>query len=68
MAGIGAAPSNNGFSLLAGGGIDIKLSHAIAVRPGEFDYLLTRFRNNFTNQGAQSQNNFRYSAGVVFQF
>jgi Outer membrane protein beta-barrel domain len=68
VAGIGAAPSNNGFALLAGGGIDIKLTHAIAVRPGEFDYLLTRFGNAFTGAGSQNQNNFRYSAGIVFQF
>jgi hypothetical protein len=68
VTGIGAAPSNNGFALLAGGGIDIKLSHAIAVRPAEVGYLLTRFGNNFTGAGAQSQNNFRYSGGIVFQF
>lgn len=68
VGGIGAAPSNNGFSLLAGGGIDIKLSHAIALRPAEVGYLLTRFGNNFTGAGAQSQNNFRYSGGIVFNF
>ncbi len=68
VAGVGAAPSNNGFSLLAGGGVDINLSHAVAIRPVEVGYLLTRFGNNFTGAGAQSQNNFRYSGGIVFNF
>ena len=37
---------------------------SIAIRPAEVDYLYTRFNNSAT--GAQS--NFRYQAGVVFNF
>lgn len=62
-----SAPSNNGFAMAVGGGLDFKLSHSIAVRPGEFDYLLTRFGNPVT-QNNNNQNSFRYQAGVVFEF
>src|SRR5271165_2480701 len=36
------SPSNNAFDFIIGGGIDIPLSEHIAIRPVEFDYLLTR--------------------------
>ena len=55
------SPSGNAFALAAGGGIDIPVSRRIYIRPGEFDYLYTRFTNQFTNAG---QNNFRYLAGL----
>ena len=61
------APANNGFAMALGGGIDIKVSHSVAIRPGEFDYVLTRFGNPISNNN-NNQNNFRYNAGVVFQF
>ncbi|HEX8814075.1 MAG TPA: outer membrane beta-barrel protein [Terriglobales bacterium] len=67
----GKAPSNNAFAMTVGGGLDIALNKkgTIAVRPGEFDYLYTRFNTsslNPTNQSAQSS--FRYVAGLVFNF
>jgi len=61
------SPSNNAFDFLIGGGIDLKLSQHIAVRPAEFNYFLTRFGNDFTH-GNNNQSNFRYQAGVVFMF
>ena len=54
------------FTLAAGGGVDVSVSHRIAIRLGEFDYVLTKFRNPLTN--ASSQNNFRYVGGVVLKF
>ncbi len=67
VTGIGAAPSNNAFALVAGGGVDFALSRHFAFRPAEFDYLLTRFGNNITGNN-QNQNSFRYAAGIVFRF
>jgi opacity protein-like surface antigen len=67
LTGIGAAPSNNAFAFTVGGGLDIKLSHAISFRPAEFGYLLTHFSNQLTGN-SNTQNNFRYAAGVVFGF
>jgi Outer membrane protein beta-barrel domain len=60
-------PSNNAFDFVLGGGIDIPLSHSIAVRPAQVDYVLTRFGNGFT-KGNQNQSNFRYQAGIQFRF
>jgi len=41
-------PSNNAFDFVIGGGIDIPLTHSIAFRPAQVDYVLTRFGNGFT--------------------
>lgn len=57
------SPAEDGFAMAVGGGVDIPLGHVIAFRPAEFDYLLTHFTNQFANS---NQNNFRYSAGLVF--
>jgi len=54
-------PQGNGFALSAGGGLDIPINRRVYIRPGEFDYLYTRFVNQFNNAG---QNNFRYLAGL----
>jgi hypothetical protein len=61
------SPSNNAFDFLIGGGIDIPLGEHIAIRPVQFEYLLTRFGNSFT-AGNNNQSNFRYQAGVQFRF
>ncbi len=57
--------SNNSFAMVVGGGIDINAGKHFAIRPAQFDYLLTRF-----NPGSQSetQNCMRYSAMIVFKF
>jgi hypothetical protein len=60
-------PSNNAFDFVIGGGVDIPLSHSIAFRPVQVDYVLTRFGNGFTS-GNQNQSNFRYQAGIQFRF
>ena len=62
-----ANPSNNAWDFIIGGGIDIPLTKSIAIRPAQFDFLLTRFGNGFT-RGNNNQSNFRYNAGVVFRF
>jgi hypothetical protein len=60
-------PSNNAFDFVIGGGLDIPLSHSIAFRPVQVDYVLTRFGNGFTS-GNQNQSNFRYQAGIQVRF
>ena len=62
-----ASPSNNAFDFIIGGGFDIPLSKSIAIRPAQFDFVLTRFGNNFTH-GNTNQSNFRHNAGIVFRF
>lgn len=58
---------NNAWDFLIGGGVDIPVSHSIAIRPARFDYVLTRFGNQFTF-GNNNQSNWRYTAGVVIRF
>jgi hypothetical protein len=62
-----ASPSNNAWDFVIGGGIDIPLSKSIAIRPAQFDFVLTRFGNGFTG-GNNNQSNFRYNGGIVFRF
>lgn len=57
------SPAEDAFAMAFGGGIDIPLGHTVSFRPAEVNYLLTRFTNQFANS---NQNNFRYSAGLVF--
>ena len=54
------------FTLAVGGGLDVHVSRVIALRLGEFDYVLTRYSNPLTN--TNNQNNFRYVGGVIFKF
>jgi hypothetical protein len=64
--GKGASPSNNGFALIVGGGIDLAVKERISLRLGEFDYELIHFGSAALGGGNTS--NFRYQAGVVFNF
>ena len=63
---ISSTPTQNPFTLAAGGGLDVTISHHFAIRPGEFNYVLSRFSNPLTN--TNNQNNFRYCAGLIFKF
>ncbi len=58
--GVSGGLSDTGFALTLGGGIDINAGKYIAIRVGQFDYLLTRVFDG-------SQHNFKYSAGLVFK-
>jgi opacity protein-like surface antigen len=56
--------TENNFAMTAGGGIDVKVSKHVAVRPVQAEYFLTKIPDGLNNR----QNNFRFSAGVVFRF
>ena len=34
---------NNGFAMAFGGGVDVKVGRHPALRPAQFDYLMTRY-------------------------
>lgn len=59
--GVTASTSDSGFSWAMGGGVDYKFLPHIAIRVGQFDFLQTHISSN-------TQNNFRYSGGVVIRF
>lgn len=61
-----AQGNQNPFSLAVGGGIDLPVSHVIAVRVAELDYVLTRLTNPITS--TNNQNHFRYVAGLQFRW
>lgn len=56
-----SSPTQNGFASALGGGLDLKVLPLLSVRPIQIDYLLTHFNS-------KTQNQFRYSAGVVIRF
>jgi len=56
--------SETAFAMLLGGGVDVKAMRGIWLRVGQFDYMYTKHDSTFGFTG--HQNNFRYSAGVVF--
>jgi hypothetical protein len=58
---ITASPTRNAFATTLGGGLDLKVLPFISLRPIQIDYLLTHFNSN-------TQNQFRYSAGIVLRF
>lgn len=67
--------STNTFAMAVGGGLDIKLSRTVILRPIQLDYYLTRFEApdvtqppGTTSPRARNQNNLRYAAGIAFNF
>jgi opacity protein-like surface antigen len=60
-------PSANSFAMTAGGGLDLRVSHRIAIRLIQAEYLMTRFDDLSTGATA-TQNDMRLSAGLVLRF
>lgn len=58
------ASSTNAFAATLGGGWQVNLSRAVALRALDADYYLTKFLNGTNDH----QNNLRVSAGIVFRF
>jgi hypothetical protein len=63
---ISATGTQHPFTMFVGGGVDYAINHRIALRLGEFDYVLTRYTNPLTN--TNNQNSFRYLGGVLIKF
>lgn len=61
----GMTGSDNVFAWALGGGVDAKINRRFSVRLGQFDFLMTRFNEG---PGASSQNNLRFSTGVLIHF
>lgn len=62
--------SDTTFAAMAGVGFDINLSHRIALRLLEADFLLTHFQDPLSATGLSRgwQDNTRLSTGIVFRF
>ena len=57
----GVSAGDTSAAWAVGGGVDFNLARVLSIRLAQVDYLQTR-------TGGDSQNNFRYSAGVVLKF
>lgn len=62
--GIGRSGPEYNFAMTAGGGIDVKLSKYVSVRPVQAEYFMTKLPDGLNNR----QNNLRIGAGIVFRF
>jgi len=60
-------PAQNALAMTGGGGVDIRLTHHIALRPIQAEYMLTRFAA-VTSGSSTNQNDLRLSSGLVFRF
>ena len=62
--------SDTTFAAMAGAGFDINISHRIALRLIEADFLLTHFQDPISATGLSRgwQDNTRLSTGIVFRF
>jgi hypothetical protein len=60
-------PSENSFAMTAGGGLDVRVHHRLAIRVIQAEYAMTRFENLSTG-GTGSQNDVRLSTGIVLRF
>jgi hypothetical protein len=71
VSGFSVSGGQNAFTAIAGGGIDVKLSQHISVRPVEADYVWTAYHTVKPTDFliiSSRQNNFRYVGGLVFTF
>ncbi len=60
--------SQDNFTMAIGGGIDLKMSKVVSLRPIQLDYFMTRFED-FGQLGPsqnRNQHNLRYAAGLMF--
>jgi len=60
-------PAQNAFALTAGGGLDIRLTHRLAIRVVQGEYFMTKFDNVATGKSA-TQSDVRLSTGLVIRF
>jgi opacity protein-like surface antigen len=54
----------NQFAMTAGGGLDVRVSEHVSLRPIQAEYFLTKIPDGLNNR----QDNFRFSAGISFLF
>jgi hypothetical protein len=64
--------NQNSFAWVIGGGLDLKLTKMIVLRPVQFDYYQTHFSSPDTTAPftvhSRTQHDLRYAAGVAFNF
>lgn len=61
-----AVATQHPFTMAIGGGLDVEAGKHVAIRVGEFDYVLSRYSNPLTS--TNNQNNYRYCGGLILKF
>jgi hypothetical protein len=67
VAGFTGSTSATGFTTAAGGGLDLRVSPRISVRPAQIDWIYLGSAD-IAGVSTGSSNGFRYSGGVVVKF
>jgi len=63
-----AAPSDNEFALIAGGGLDYRITPRFSIRPIQADYVLTAYNAGGEAGNPNYVNGVRLQAGLVINF
>ncbi len=58
----GVTASANGFTMMAGGGVDLRATKSLALRAIQFDWI------SLHSNGVTDNNNMRVSTGIVFRY
>jgi hypothetical protein len=64
----GVSVSKNGFSMLFGGGVDVKVAHAISWRVADVDWVYYHIGGIDGGSSTSQSNNVRITTGLVFRF
>ena len=64
----GVSVSKNGFTMLFGGGVDLKVAHAISVRVVDVDWVYYHIGGIDGGPSTSQSNNVRITSGIVFRF
>jgi hypothetical protein len=62
----GVATAHNGFATAFGAGLDIPFKNHFLFKPGQIEYLETRYQDPWSTK--RTQNNLRYTAGISWTF
>ncbi len=69
LQGVNPSISRNGFTMMAGGGIDVRASKSLSLRLIQADWLYYHFSADSIGDPAITQrNNIRISIGIVYRF
>jgi len=64
----GVSVSKNGFSMMAGGGVDVKVAHDISVRLADVDWVYYHIGGFDGGSSTSQSNNVRITTGIVLRF
>ncbi len=64
----GVSVSKNGFTMMFGGGVDVKVAHAISFRVADVDWVYYHVGGVDGGPSSSQSNNVRITSGIVLRF